>query len=311
MKRISRLRDLFRYRTGSVPSGDGVTGLVEDAVREGKQRWSGTDPTTSIEWHRLARAMQGSEGLDRQRPMPAKRLLVRPAISFAVVAVILVVFGIVWLQGPSTRSYATARGQQTKIMLADSTEVTLNHTSELIVHTWSPGKPRLVVLRGEAFFHVRRVGTPFTVSTDVGTVKVLGTEFNIRVRDGSLEVGVQSGSVELKTDWNGKDSSVVLQKAQIASCARGEYPSSPGPLSLSDFPGWIHGKFMFYRTGLLSVCSEFESQFDVVVKIDNPRLQHETITGTIDGRSIDYALSTLSALTGSKYRHEKNTYTLY
>ena len=311
MKPMSRLRHWIWPQSGNPLEHEVLPRAMEDVLHATKQRWRKPDPDTPRQWRRLEGALDDVRSVEHSQETVSRRVFARPAVSFAVALILLIVVGVVWLQGPSTLTYETARGQHSTINLSDSSEVTLNHTSELVVHSWSRGKPRLVALAGEAFFHVRKTGTPFTVSTSIGTVQVLGTEFNVRVRDNNLEVGVLSGSVEVRMRKDGRDSSVVLRSGQIISCTGGEYPGSPGPLLLSEFPAWMYGKFMFYRTDLASVCREFESQFDVTVKIDNPRLQHETITGTIDGRSIENALSTLTALTGSKYRHEKNSYTLY
>ncbi len=311
MRMMSSLRRLLFPGAGEKPTPDSSSGNIEDLMNAGQRRWNETDPETQGEWRRLEILLRASTSATTPVAARPRRSFTRPAISFAVAVVVLIVVGIVWLQGPTTQRYETARGEHSTIHLADSTDVTLNHTSELIVHSWTRNNPRLVDLHGEAFFHVRRTGTPFMVETKVGTVRVLGTEFNVRVRDNTLEVGVLSGRVEVKVTKGAKDSSVVMEKGQILTCDGGTYPGLPGPLLLSDFPAWMHGKFTFYRSELGSVCRELEAQFDVPVRIENPRLLHETITGTIDGRTIESALTTLTALTGCKYRHEKSSFTLY
>lgn len=58
---------------------------------------------------------------------------------------------------------------------------------------------RSVALTGEAFFVVRDNMTPFMVSTALGEIRVLGTEFNIKTNEQELEVEVERGSVELRT----------------------------------------------------------------------------------------------------------------
>jgi ferric-dicitrate binding protein FerR (iron transport regulator) len=110
----------------------------------------------------------------------------------------------------------------------------------------------------------------------------------------------------------GKDSTVVLAKDQIAACSKGGFPGVPGPLLFySDYPGWIHGKFLFNRTSLAAVCKEMEEQFDVVIRIGNTRLPNETITGALDARTAETALAALAGLTGNSYRYENGVYLLY
>jgi ferric-dicitrate binding protein FerR (iron transport regulator) len=110
-------------------------------------------------------------------------------------------------------------------------------------------------------------------------------------------------------DINGKDSAVVLGAGQIATCTGGMFPGSPEAILFSEYPGWMHGKFMFYRRDLVSACKEIESQFDVKIRMES--LPNETMTGVVDGRNAETALATLAKLTGKKYRHENSTYILY
>jgi ferric-dicitrate binding protein FerR (iron transport regulator) len=208
-------------------------------------------------------------------------------------------------------TYETTRGQRSTVALTDSTEVLLNHTSELTVHHWRSAEARHVALKGEAFFRVRQTGTPFIISTDIATIRVLGTEFNVRVRDDRMEVAVIRGSVQVSALGERGDSAIVLVAGQIALCTRDGFPGALGPLPSAEYPGWVHGKFVFQRTSLVSACEEIESQFDVTITIDNPRLRAETITGIVDGRNAERALATLANLTGTKYRHENNSYILF
>jgi ferric-dicitrate binding protein FerR (iron transport regulator) len=79
----------------------------------------------------------------------------------------------------------------------------------------------------------------------------------------------------------------------------------------ADYPGWIHGQLLFDKVSLMSACREIESRFDVVVTIRDRPMQNQTLTGAVDARSADAALTTLSRLTGLQYRHDTNGYTLY
>jgi ferric-dicitrate binding protein FerR (iron transport regulator) len=203
------------------------------------------------------------------------------------------------------------KGQHSTITLQDSTEVTLNYLSELQVPRSVLDKTRRVSLKGEAFFHVRKNGTPFIITTDIGNVQVLGTQFNVRLRDGKMEVAVLSGSVQVHGFKDGRDSSIILTKGQISLCARNEYPGLPASLPFSDYPGWLHGKMTTYRLSLESICRELESQFDISIKIENPQFSAATITGTIDVQNPENALGTLVQLTGSKFRYEAGTYSIY
>jgi len=282
---------------------------IEEILESGFRRFREIDPETGTQWRRLDAALEQERFTVHTRRPVARIPLLKPAISFAAVIVILVVVGILWLPRTSTMKYETAKGQHNTITLSDSTVVTLNHTSELTVNHRPFERARRVVLKGEAFFDVPADGTPFIITTDVGTVQVLGTEFNVLVRDDRLEVAVLRGRVRVHVDINGKDSAVVLGAGQIATCTGGMFPGSPEAILFSEYPGWMHGKFMFYRRDLVSACKEIESQFDVKIRMES--LPNETMTGVVDGRNAETALATLAKLTGKKYRHENSTYILY
>jgi transmembrane sensor len=286
---------------------ESLDGSLEAAARRLRQ----VDPQTGRRWHVLNAAIERLEVAVPPPQRPAVRIRFATAgVSFVILAVLVISVLYVGRE-PSTLTYETGKGQQSKIMLPDSSEVTLNHTTEFTVSPTAAGGARVVALKGEAFFRVRRNGVPFTVSTDVGTVQVLGTEFNVRLRDDRLEVAVIAGSVRVSAGSRGKDSSVVLGAGEIATCTQGCFPGTPERLFFSDYPGWLHGKLLFQKASLRSVCREIEAQFDVTVTIEKRLAQEETITGALDARSAEAALATLSQLTGTSFRHEQDVYTLY
>jgi ferric-dicitrate binding protein FerR (iron transport regulator) len=293
-------------------SGSRLTPVdIENVVGGTEKKMRSVDPDTGTRWRSLRLAIEPSPYLTALPQVAARQWRIRLAISFGIVTVALIGAGIVWLRQPNLSTYATSKGQHSTITLADSSEVTLNYTSSLTVTRFPFDRARHVSLNGEAFFRVRNNGTPFIVSTDAGTISVLGTEFNVRLRSGRLEVAVVRGKVLLEARREGKDSSVILTTGQISSCTAGEFPASPGALEFREYPGWLHGKIVFSRTRISAVCDEIESQFDVAVKILNPQLRDEFITGAIEAHSAESAMSTLARLTGTAYRYENGGYTLY
>jgi ferric-dicitrate binding protein FerR (iron transport regulator) len=269
-----------------------------------------TDPETGRMWQRLKAELESEPRSVEARLRAVSVRLIKPAIAFAIV-VVLMLASEVWIRHPAATTYTTSRGEHATVSLPDSSLVTLNHTSALTVDPARGEKTRRVSLKGEAFFRVRQDGTPFVVSTALGSVSVLGTEFNVLVRDDRLEVAVLSGTVRLSAERSGRDSSVLLSAGEIAACTGAGFPETPAPIPFPGYPGWMNGRFVFYRTSLLSACREIESQFAVVVKLGNPRLNEETITGSVDNSSVESALSALARVTGNRYRYENGVYIVY
>jgi transmembrane sensor len=300
----------FRHPNRIVDS-DEATRTIESILESSARRIRAIDPETDGQWHRLRGTLESRQSISDNRIVATRRVFFKPAFSFAVVGTILIVMSVIWLRSSSLKIYETAKGQHSTVTLQDSTEVTLNYMSELKVNRSPFERARYVTLKGEALFQVCRNGTPFIITTDIGTIQVLGTQFNVRVRDDKMEVAVLSGSVKVSVNINGMDSSIILTKGQIVVCNKDHYPEVPRLLPFSDYPGWTRGKFMFYRTNLLSVCKEMELQFDVVVRIKTPELHNVTITGIVNSQSVETALTTLTQLTGNKYRYEDGNYVIF
>lgn len=309
MNRFSNFFGSFgRRRDASSAPSPALEELLDGEAR----RLQAAEPDTRRQWQYLNLALRRQSTPEKSRRRAGAFRVLSPALSYGgIVVIVLIIAAGVWLNRNSVVTYETGRGQQSSIVLSDSSEVTLNHTSTLVVETRPFSGARRVSLKGEAFFHVRRNGSPFVVTTDAGTVQVLGTEFDVRIREDQLVVGVVSGSVRVTGHRSGRDSAVVLTAGQIAACSKYEFPGAPASLPFAGYPGWTQAKFFFYKTSLLAACKEIESQFDVRIRIESPRNAEETITGVVDGRSAGTAVAALSNLTGNRVRHENNVYTLY
>lgn len=85
----------------------------------------------------------------------------------------------------------TATGNNTRILLPDSSVVWLNSNSTLEYPTAFGNTSRDVVLKGEAFFDVRKGSKPFIVKTDNISVQVKGTKFNVQAykKDQTTKIG--------------------------------------------------------------------------------------------------------------------------
>ena len=130
-------------------NGPALPEHVERALEAQSRRVLRVDPETSRQW-RLLRSELGRE----ERTLPARRFVVRlarPAAAIAALGTMVILAALLWPSGPSTLAYETGRGQQTAVLLSDSSEVTLNHTSELLVEQRGQSTERKVTLKGEAF----------------------------------------------------------------------------------------------------------------------------------------------------------------
>ncbi len=290
------------------PSPD--TSVLDSALAAEAERLNRADPRTDLKWEGLRTALERADARGSRKRTTAE-LRMRPRLAIGLTVLALAVAG-AFLFRPAAHdmSYSTGRGELSTVILPDSSEVTLNHTSELVVDRRTGGKTRHVALEGEAYFRVRSGTEPFVVSTDAGTVRVLGTQFNVRVRERRMEVAVLSGTVNVLYGPD-RNNSVVLQSGTMVTCTEAGVLSGPEKILFADYPGWIHRKLLFQRSTIGSVCGEIEAQFDVRVRVENPALLHETITGALDSRNAESAVAALATLTGSTYSHDANGFSLH
>lgn len=285
--------------------GPGVIGpddRVERILQEEGRRIQATDPDTAGQWNLLQAALPAAA----PNTVRGARLFLRPAFALTVAAAGLVAL-FTLLRQPDSVAYETGRGRHSTVLLADSSQVILNHTTRLEVRGAGSHEPRDLTLDGEAFFRVRHTGYPFLVRTGMGSVEVLGTEFNVRVRNSRMELTVIRGKVRLSDGLR----SVDVDSGRVAVCAPGTAPALSDRPAPAGEPGWMSGRFEFYRTPLAEACREFEEYFDTRIMIADPSLRTRTITGTIQADRAETAITILARLTGTNARHESTGHSLH
>jgi ferric-dicitrate binding protein FerR (iron transport regulator) len=310
MNRFDNVINRLRWPKGKRASG--VDPVVLDAALERTvEGVRDADADTERQWARLHGTLETSGAGSGIAPASPKK--VRYAFAGGLALAVAGVLVVLLLKGlePAPLLYQTARGEIRHIMLADSSEVTLNHSSSLSVRRSLFDKSRLVELSGEAYFAVRSNGAPFTVHTAVGRIDVSGTAFNVRERQGFLEVAVTRGAVSFTATRPGRDSTIRLTEGYQTTCRSRGFPDAAEPLRFARFPGWLYGELQFYRAPLSSVLWEIEQRFDVSVEVEQQVSLETTITGTLHGRDPYAVLSAVCALTGLNLRDENRKYTLY
>ena len=291
---------------------DTVTAELDRVISSEQEQFQSVDPDTHRRWLMLRNTITAQPVRRKIPAHPFPGRLVRPVLISGIIASAASVVFILWSSAPVLdQTFSTTKGQMSSITLADSSDVILNHTSEVQVAAMAPGKDRTVRLKGEAFFKVRKNASPFIVVTGTGTVEVLGTEFNVRERQGALEVAVVSGRVRVSIPAGGEDRSLVLTPGTILAFVPGDTSFAVQELRFTSYPGWLHNRLIFQDRPLAAVCEEIADRFDVPVKIERQGAGNERISGTLESRTAEGALASLVALTSMHLRRDANAYILY
>jgi transmembrane sensor len=198
---------------------------------------------------------------------PRVRRLVPAYVAVAAAAAIALLWFFVFAGGNMVRVESPV-AQSLETLLPDQSEVILNAGSRLSYSEKKWEAERKVELSGEAFFRVEK-GALFTVETDLGTVRVLGTQFNVYAWKDQFRVVCTEGSV------------AVTHRDVQETLRAGEAVKLIGERQLQkeagQDPAWIRGEFSFDNEPLWMVVDEVERQFGLQVRID-PGLANEAIT---------------------------------
>jgi ferric-dicitrate binding protein FerR (iron transport regulator) len=119
-----------------------------------------------------------------------------------IAAAVLLITGCAWLYFTKQNSRQVEFATQEMVKsdtLSDGSVVTLNKYALLSYpNTFSGAHRDVDLLKGEAFFSVTpNKAKPFIISTGNTTIRVVGTSFNVKNKDGVVEVIVETGIVQV------------------------------------------------------------------------------------------------------------------
>lgn len=202
-------------------------------------------------------------------------------IAAAAMVVVLLGIGFYFIQ---PTAHAAANGETYAFSLPDQSQVLLNAGSQASFKSWNWSSNRAVSLHGEAYFKVAK-GKKFTVATDLGSVTVLGTQFNVKARDNRFEVTCYEGKVSVTSAatqqiirpgqriiFNGAAKSVAATKAVA--------------------PEWTRHELLFENAAFTAVLAELERQYDVTISSDLQTGQ--LFSGSVPGNDLDAALKIIA-----------------
>ena len=173
--------------------------------------------------------------------------------------------------------YATGSGEQRIVELADGSSVQLNGSSSFSADL-APKMRTITLHEGQATFAVATDPTrPFVVRASGGEARVLGTQFDVDIRDGKVFVTVIEGSVAVD---DGLDQ-VKLGPNEQAVYGAGK-PLAALEVNAEQVTAWRRGKLVFENRRLDSVIAEIARQGSGTVLILNNDAAALEMSGVFD-----------------------------
>lgn len=226
--------------------------------------------------------------LSRRKTAAPKVVRMRKPVLLSIAAMLIAALGLFFLLRPEPLvNEQAAFGKTASVNLPDGSEVVLNSGSEIAYVRSDWENERVLSLNGEAYFKVAK-GKTFAVRTELGTVTVVGTQFNVRARGARLEVECYEGRVAVTSNGTNKLLTPGMRIA-IANGIAGELP-----LSDRTQPAWTQGEMQFVSAPLTEVIAEIERRFDVRIEL-RPGTS-ETVTGTFSSTDLSQTIETLCML---------------
>ena len=199
--------------------------------------------------------------------------------------------------------YVVPNGQKSKVILADGTQVWLNSGSTLSV-SMDKNNRRKVQLIGEAYFDVTKdKSEPFLVETKNYSVKVFGTQFNVRAYHDQIESEtiLKEGSISIFTPSNEEIKMAPGQRFFLDNTKK----YSISEVNPDIYMSWKDNVLKINNEKLQDLLVRMEHWYGVKIQIDNyDQVKDLKYTLTIKTESLREMLDLMSYVTPLIYKIE-------
>ncbi|HVV28146.1 MAG TPA: FecR domain-containing protein [Rhizomicrobium sp.] len=230
--------------------------------------------------HGPAAMQPAAPAAPREPAGPSRRLLIGGSIAAGLAAVAGVAQYVARILGEER--YRTQIGEMRVIPLSDGSVVSLNTNSEIVVR-YSRSRRYIQLLQGEALFDVAKdKQRPFIVQTGATQVRAVGTSFNVKALPNQpVQVLVREGVVEIKRP-DVPVAPIVLVAMNSRAIAPQDAPIVAKPVPTAEVGrelAWRVGRLAFHGETLSEAAAEFARYSDVRIRIDDPEIGNEKVTG--------------------------------
>jgi ferric-dicitrate binding protein FerR (iron transport regulator) len=236
-------------------------------------------------------------------PLPeSRRWYPRLGVAAAVFLVFFITLYYLY-ERPVTR--ATRYGETARIVLPDSSVVTLNGNSSIEYSpAWKRNDTRRVKLNGEAYFSVKHQSNKqkFVVALpgDI-QVEVLGTEFNISDRKHETQVVLVSGLIRLNIQGKNQHSSLTMKPGESIEIFPERSLMYRNYVDPAVITSWKDNKLIFENTSVREICERLKDTYGYRISVSDDEVLNQHITGSVPNQNIDMVLEGLEVILGVKF----------
>jgi len=248
-----------------------------------------------------------------QRDMPIKVLAINNAyLWIKIAAVLFLVAGFAWLYSSILVTKEIRFATQKDVVadtLSDGSVVTLNKNSMLLYPArFKSGQRQVSLTKGEAFFNVTADKTrPFIINLGTTFIRVVGTSFNVKNKNGLIEVIVESGIVQVTR----KGTMVAIKKGEKV-----EVKQNTPALVVKKVPDHLYAyyrdkKFVADETPLWRMVEVLNDAYDSHIVIGRKELYNLPLNTTFENESLDDILKVICSTFHIEMERKDNRIILY
>jgi transmembrane sensor len=225
-------------------------------------------------------APQVRDGLATRRVRPDRRGIFVGFGAVAAAAAAAVVL-LPQMQVAETQSFVTARGEHRTVQLADGTKIDLDAGTRLSVRLARDGR-EVTLTEGQAVFDVTPdARRPFQIAAGDRMVRVVGTQFDVRRRDGKLSVTVARGAVEVRPAEGAAGAAYRLHPGQRLDHLEGARTVRVTAAEPAEVLAWRTGRLVYRGQPLGEVVADLNQQFPTQIRIADADLAATPVSGVL------------------------------
>lgn len=184
----------------------------------------------------------------------------------------------------SYNTVQTPRGGKYQLVMADGSVVWLNAASSLRFPVAFNGKERMVELKGEAYFEVKKGAKPFRVSLKNGSqIEVKGTVFNVNAYNDEalMKATLLEGKINFIMQGNTQP---LFPGQQIRVTSDQPHVQVVDDVDLEQEIAWKNDLFIFKGMDVKSIMREISRWYDIDV-VYKGKLNPETFSGIVSRKT--------------------------
>jgi transmembrane sensor len=211
---------------------------------------------------------------------PGRRVWIGAAAAIAASLAVVVGLGL----HPSTlgsQTYETKPGETRDITLADGSHIRLNAASKITVSLGRDAR-RVQMADAEAVFDVTHdARRPFLIGVGDRQVRVVGTQFNLRHRDASVDLTVSRGTVEVRPADALDSQPTRVTVGQELTHTEGQDAQLLKVADQSSAFAWTNGQLIYKDQPLSDVAADLSRRFAVPVRTADARTAALRFSGVL------------------------------